>query len=165
MLIQSNTQIKVTKGDDIVCNLEITKDLLAPCNHEEADTHMFVHAKHASLTGCKTITIVSSDTDVVVLAIAVYPDLNIDALSLAFGKGNNFQWMSIDDICKSLGARARALPFFHAFTGCDTVSAIVGKGKKPAWQAWNVDEDATEVFLSLSLAMDTISQSDMDTLV
>ena len=40
---------------------------------------MFVHAKHASLTGSKPITIVSSDTDVVVLAKAVYPDLNIDA--------------------------------------------------------------------------------------
>ena len=33
---------------------------------------MFVHAKHASLTGSKTITIVSSDTGVAVPAIAVY---------------------------------------------------------------------------------------------
>ena len=164
MLIQTNSQIIVTKGDYIVCNLEINKDLLAPCNHEEADIRMFVHAKHASMTGSKTITIFSSDTDVVVLAIAVYIDLNIDALWLAFGKGNNFRWMPIRDICKSLGPRARALPFSPAFTGCDTVSAFVGKGKKSAWQAWNVDEDALEVFRRLSLAMDTISQSDMDTL-
>ena len=115
ILIQTNVQIIVTKGDDIGCNLEINKDLLAPCYHEEADTCMFVHAKHASLTGSKTITIVSSDTDVVVLAIAIYPDLNIDALWLAFGKGNTFRWMPIHDLCKSLGPRAKALPIFPCF--------------------------------------------------
>ena len=164
ILAQTNAQIIVTKGDDIVCNLEIDRDLLAPCNHEEADTRMFVHAKHASLTGSRTLTIVSSDTDVVVLAIAAYTDLNIDALWIAFGKRDNFRWMPIHDICKLLGPRSKALPFFHAFTGCDTVSAFVGKGKKSAWQAWNVDEEATEVFRSLSTATDTISQSEMDTL-
>ena len=51
---------------------KINKDLLAPCNHKEADTRMIVHAKHASLIGSKTITFVSSDTGVVVPAIAVY---------------------------------------------------------------------------------------------
>ena len=138
ILAQTNVKIIVPKGDDIACNLEINRDMLAPCNHEEADTHMFVHAKHASLTGSRILTIVSSDTDVVVLAIA-FADLNIDALWLAFGKGDNFRWMSIHDICKQLGPRSRALPYFHALTGCDTVSPIVGKGKKSAWQAWNVD--------------------------
>lgn len=54
------------------------------CNHEDGDSSMFVHAEHASLTGNRTITIVTSDTDVVVLAIAMYPDLNINALWLAF---------------------------------------------------------------------------------
>ena len=113
ILIQTNSQIIVTKGDDIVCNLEINKDLLAPCNQEEADTRMFVHAKHASMNGSKTITIVSSDTDVVVLAIAVYLDLNIDALWLAFGKGNNFRWMPIHDICKSLGPCNALFPCYY----------------------------------------------------
>ena len=91
------------------------KDLLAPCNHEEAETCMFVQAKHASLTGSKTITIVSSGTDFVVLAIAVYSDLNVDALWLAFGKGNTFRWMPIHDLCKSLGPRAKVLPIFPCF--------------------------------------------------
>ena len=122
----------MTKGNDVVCNLQIDKNLLAPCNHEEADTRMFVHAKHASLAGSRVVTIVSSDTDVVVLDISAYVDLNIDALWLAFGKGENFRWLPIHDISKSLGPRSKALPFFHAFTGCDTVSAFVGKGKKSA---------------------------------
>ena len=37
---------------------------------EEADTHMFVHLMHASLTGSQILMIVNSDTDVVVLDIA-----------------------------------------------------------------------------------------------
>jgi uncharacterized ParB-like nuclease family protein len=36
----------------------------------------------------------------------------------------------ITTIVRSLGPRSKALPFFHAFTGCDTVSAYVWKGKK-----------------------------------
>ena len=37
---------------------------------EEADTQLFVHIMLASLTGTRTIMIVNSDTDVVVLDIA-----------------------------------------------------------------------------------------------
>lgn len=161
----SNKSIVATKGSEIVCNLDIpNKDMLAPCNHEEADTRIFVHAMHASFTGYRHLTIISSDTDVVVLAISVFSDLQIDTLWLAFGKGKYFRWIPVHDISKSLGPRSKALPFFHAFTGCDTVSAFVGKGKKSAWQAWNVFEAATEVFRSLGTAKDTIMDSEMDIL-
>ena len=43
--------------------------------------------KHAAVTGNKNITISSSDTDVVVLAISVFIDLHINELWIAFGKG------------------------------------------------------------------------------
>lgn len=85
-----------------------------------------------------SINIVSSDTDV-----AVLEDLNVDALWVTFGKGKDLRWIPIHDIVRSLGPRSKALPFFHAFTGCDTMSAFVGKGKKTAWQAWNVFENVT----------------------
>ena len=35
---------------------------------EEAETHMFGHIMHASLTGSQTLMVVNSDTDVNVLA-------------------------------------------------------------------------------------------------
>ena len=41
---------------------------------------MFLHAKHAAIGGSKSINIVSSDTDVVVLGVAVFDDLNVDHL-------------------------------------------------------------------------------------
>ena len=131
--------------------------MLTPCNHKEADSRMLLHAKHASLTENRTITIVSSDTDVVILPIAVYPDLNIDALWLAVGKDQNFRIIQIHDVCRSLGPSSKELPFFHACSGCDNVSAFVGKGKKSAWQPWNVCETTTEVFRSLSAATGTIT--------
>ena len=37
---------------------------------EEADTHMFVHIMHASLTRSRSLMIVNFDTDVVALDIA-----------------------------------------------------------------------------------------------
>ena len=54
IIAQTNkiNKIITIKGSDIVCNLDINKHMLAPCNHEEADSHMSVHAKHAS---CKVV--------------------------------------------------------------------------------------------------------------
>ena len=40
--------------------------------------------------------------------------------------------------------------FFHAFTGCDVVSAFRGKGKKSAWQTCDVCDEASGVFSKLS---------------
>ena len=39
---------------------------------------------------------------------------------------------------------------FHALTGCDTVSAFKGKGKKSAWQAWQAYEEVTDTFVYLA---------------
>jgi ABC-type transport system involved in cytochrome bd biosynthesis fused ATPase/permease subunit len=51
-------------------------------------------------------------------------------------------------MCYALGPdKSRVLPLFHAFTGCDTVSAFGGKGKKSAWEAWNVYPNLTKAFL------------------
>ena len=32
--------------------------------------------------------------------------------------------------------RCIALPFVHAFSGCDTVSSFAGRGKKTVWEIW-----------------------------
>ena len=125
-----DTIIVVTKEENVVSNKTIDTDFIAPCTHEAADTRMFLHAKHAAIGGSKSINIVSSDTDVVVIGVVVFDDLNMDHLWMTFGKGKYLRWIPIHDIVRSLGPRSKALPFFHAFTGCDTVSAFVGKGKK-----------------------------------
>ena len=65
-----------THGENVLMS-EDRADMsaLAPCNHEEADSRMMIHALDASLHGHRRLKIRSNGTDVVVLAISVVPTL------------------------------------------------------------------------------------------
>lgn len=112
--ITTEATIVVTKEEKVVSNRALDTEFVSPCNHGEADTRMFLHAKHAALGGSRSINIVSSDTDVVVIGVAVLEDLNVDALWVTFGKDKDLRWIPIHDIVRSLGPRSKALSFFHA---------------------------------------------------
>ncbi|XP_078351843.1 uncharacterized protein LOC144636497 [Oculina patagonica] len=122
------------------------------CNHEEADTRILVHVKDALAKGGRSVLVRTVDTDVVVILIAQFHMLSStwpgSTFWVAFGMGKTFQLLSVNSICDYLGEeKCRALPFFHAFTGCETTSAFLGKGKKSAWEAWNAYPEVTEAFL------------------
>ena len=55
--------------------------------------------------------------------------------------------------------RSKALPLFHALTGCDTVSSFANRGKKSAWSVWNSFPSFTTALLDLSRSPDSISDS------
>lgn len=105
------------------------------CDHEEADTRICVHLKNALDKDARTILVRTVDTDVIVIPIgqffhfhSTYPDMDI---WVAFGMGKHFQYISINTVCRNLGAeKSMALPSFHAYTGCDTTSQFRGKGEK-----------------------------------
>lgn len=78
--ITTEATIVVTKEEKVVSNRALDTEFVSPCNHEEADTRLFLHARHAALGGSRSINIVSSDTDVVVIGVSVFEDLNVDAL-------------------------------------------------------------------------------------
>ena len=88
---------------------------------------MFLHVKHA-----KSESIIRTvDTDVVVVAIYCFHNLGINRLWIEFGIGDKTRFIAIHEIVSSLPQTLCAsLPFFHAFTGCDTVSSFFGFGKK-----------------------------------
>lgn len=44
--------------------------------------------------------------------------------------------------------KSLALPLFHALSGCDTTSQILGCGKKTAWAIWSAMPELTDTFLS-----------------
>ena len=49
--------------------------------------------------------------------------------------------------------RSLALPFFHAFTGCDTTSSFYRYGKCKFWDTWmREDPEVTSTFIELSNA-------------
>lgn len=90
------------------------------------------------------------DTDVVVLAIAAAQRHNITELWVAFGVGKNFRFFAAHEIANALGPDGCvALPMFHAFTGCDTVSFFGGRGKKTVWDTWKAYKYVTPAFCAL----------------
>lgn len=124
---------------------------MAPSDHEEADTRLILHALHCAQCGHKRVMIRSVDTDVVVLAIANFHALGLDELWVAFGVKKHYRVIPVHDIATNLGEEmARALPFFHAVSGCDTTSSFSGIGKKTAWDTWAAFPAITGTFVSLS---------------
>ena len=79
-----------------------------------------------------------------------------------FGRNKDFRWLPIHDISNDLGIRGVGLPFFHAFTGCDIVSAFCGKGKKSSLQTLGVFQDGTDVFTRLSRRPHSLLETDME---
>ncbi len=155
--IFTTKQVVSTCGSNVLSSHPQKSDQIAPCTHEEADTRMLLHAVDAARKGFKKITLLTVDTDVVVLAIAHVSELGIEELWVAFGTGKNFRYIPAHEIAKSLGPdKSKALPVLHAFTGCDTVSTFATRGKKTAWDTWNAFDMATEAFMALSKAPKSI---------
>lgn len=111
---------------------------ITPCNQEEADTWIFLHAKNAVCEGNRTVIIRATDTDVLIIAISVLSNLTalgLEKMWLAYEHGKHFRYITVHDIVNFIDKhKAKRLPFFHAFTGCNVVSAFHGKAKKSAWQ-------------------------------
>ena len=104
------------------------------------------------MAGIRTV-----DTDVVVRAQELQAEYK---LWLVFGTGQNFRYLAAHEMAAGLGRKkARALPLFHALTGCDTVSSFTGRGKKTAWAIWMVLPELTEALLLLSYAPRNISDN------
>ena len=115
---------RLTSPDGVSVVSETVSDLYF-CQ-EEADTRMFLHASHAANNGASSVVVKSLDTDVAVIGLWVASKLPCDLL-LQTGAGQQ--------LSQSLGAEiCEALPGFHAFTGCDSVSSFGRRGKKVAFK-------------------------------
>ena len=66
---------------------------------------------------------------------------------IAFGTVQKYTCLHMNAICRYLVREtSAALPIFHSYTGCDTISAFCGKGKKSAWKAWASYPEVTQAF-------------------
>lgn len=141
-----------TKGEAVVCNgrRENTVDL-SPCKHEEADTRLLLHATDAAKCGFTKVMLRTVDTDVVVIAVGTFHQMPLSELWIAFGVGKHLRYLPVHDIACSMGPeKSRALLTFHAFTGSDQTSSFANRGKKTAWEAWDIYNQVTPIFQSLS---------------
>ena len=68
-----------------------------------------------------------------------------------FGVGNRTQYYNIMEIFQSLGEKLScALPFFHAFTGCETTSSFYCHGKCSFWMKSEEISELTSTFIELN---------------
>ena len=112
---------------------------------------MLLHCQHAFNQEARKLMCVATDTDVVVIAIASATRFIDCEAWIEFGHGKHKRYIPLHSITASLGQdKSLALPFFHAFSGCDTISSVKGIGEKNAWDTWQVFPDATPVFMRLS---------------
>jgi len=156
--IESEIIFVATKNENFVSNKDIINcsDLM-PCNHEEADTRIFLHLKNIiemfkiSEIDTDKICICANDTDVVVIAIALFHQLNINELWFEFDVGKDKRWLPIHKYATTLSEeKCNGILFWYAFTGCDTMSSFYGRSKKTAWDVWKVCNDITNVCIRLS---------------
>eukprot|EP00745_Piridium_sociabile_P026549 TRINITY_DN4240_c0_g1_i3.p1 TRINITY_DN4240_c0_g1~~TRINITY_DN4240_c0_g1_i3.p1 ORF type:complete len:1496 (-),score=398.92 TRINITY_DN4240_c0_g1_i3:837-5324(-) len=166
--VETRSTVIVTRGDVAISNKIKSLDAVAPCSHEEADTRMFVHARDATLQGSQSLVIKANDTDVLVIAISTMPslqELGLESMWLAFGQGATARWIPVHEVVLAMGPeKVSGILYFHAFTGCDVVSGFRGKGKKSAWQTWNVCDDVSETFAKLSHCPGEVSDDDLQKL-
>ena len=149
----------------LTSSTQFNTDLLEPCCQEEADSRILLHVQDCAKKGIDRVMIRTTDTDVVVLAIANMYTIPVSEIWVAFGVGKNFRYIPAHLIATQLGERrSRALPFFHAMTGCDTVSFFAGKGKKTAWEVWRAFPEITDIFCSLSAGPETVLEDWMNKL-
>ena len=121
-----------------------------------------LHAADAVNQSHKRIILQTVDSDVLVLATAVVQKLQQHhptiELWVAYSTGKNLRYFEAHKISAGLGEEiSKGLPFFHAFTGCDTVSSFGGKEKKSAWTTWISCTEETKVFSALASVPDIIS--------
>ena len=123
--IDCSKQIISTHRTEVLCNQSRDVSWLAPCSHIEADTRIILHLEDVVKEGNTNVSIRTVDTDVVVLAVTSAQCLNNAEGWIGFGTGKCFCLIAAHEIARALGQdRCMALPMFHAFTGCDTVSFL-----------------------------------------
>lgn len=105
-LATPDKELYATDGEMVKTNNSKRCDLTAlqPCSHEEADTRLMVHAADAAKEGHSRIMIRTVDTDVVVLAVASFGQIDeLDELWISLGTGKHHQYVPVHEIVNVLG--------------------------------------------------------------
>ena len=118
-------------------------------NHEEADTRILLHAKHASIT-CGRLIIQSPDTDVAVLSVYFFSTLSGNELWFKTGTRDKLRYIPIHGVQDKLGRSVcDSLLGFPAVTECNTTSGLASIGKKKALKALRSSTSLQEKLVTL----------------
>ncbi|CAM1331032.1 Uncharacterised protein g10458 [Pycnogonum litorale] len=119
--------------------------------HEEADTLIAFHVNSVS---SGNVLVRSTDTDVLIILIAIAGRSAAVRLILDYGTGNNRRYIDVTSIAASLEQKkvglTSALLGLHALTGCDFTSCFFRKGKLKPFTRLEEDDDYVTALQSLS---------------
>ena len=105
-------------------------------DHEEADTKMFVLAKHiVDEHQIQLLILNSPDTNVFVVACYQFTSslITLDKLWLKTGTRDKKRYVAIHETANNFGgSMLKYSTAFHAVTGCHSVRSFSGIGKKTA---------------------------------
>ena len=114
-----------------------------------AHTRLMLHAAHAAAQGYESVLLVTEDTDVLVLSIAFSADIGA-AMYVKAGTQSRAQYIDVTKIASALGPSVcSGLLGMHAFTGCDSVSTLAGRGKLTALKMLKRNEEVQCMFKDL----------------
>ena len=116
-----------SKGDCMTSNTVPIQHLRS--EQEEADTRMLLHGLDATKRGETSTFIQSQHTDVLVLMLWTYKRLCLDTTLTAETEGK-VRSTPLGPLYEVVGEDlVKALPGFHALSGCDQTDTISGKSK------------------------------------
>ena len=105
----------ITRQETVLSNRAVDLQCLQPCYKEEEGDRIFLRAMEQSQLGFKRLMIVTVDTDVVVIALYVYWDLNVNVLWINFSTEKNRRWLPIHSYGELFGeSERRAVIFWYA---------------------------------------------------
>lgn len=109
--------------------IKTVEDSLSCEEHEEADSRIIYHICQINVDG--EVVIRCSDTDILIILLGNMHRLNASLkIWVNLGVGNHERFISVNQVHEILGnSLSKALPCFHALTGCDYTPAFFRKGK------------------------------------
>ena len=99
-------------------------------SQEDTDTRVVLYCKRGKENGFKYARLRSPDSDI--FFILIYYAQYLQGITILFetGKGNKKRIINVTKIAEKYSqVNCAALLGIHAFTGCDSTSAFIGKGK------------------------------------
>ena len=122
-------------------------------NHQEADTRILLHARHASMS-CDKVIVSSPDTDVLMIMLSKVTEMN-GQLFMLTGTGNKRRITDVNSVAEGIYENQngtyctknqvlKALLGFHCFTGCDA-----GRGKLKPLKLLFKNSEYIDAFSSL----------------
>ena len=101
-------------------------------SHEEADIIIVQQCYGAVSAGCRSLKVISDDTDVFVLLTFFYLEQSCKVPVFMEGTHGSRTVVDIAATVKKWPQIIPMLPAIHDLTGCDTTSRVFGIGKKTA---------------------------------